>query len=189
MSDPVVGPGARNPGWLADGISSAAMEVRLARNFSSLGPTAKRVLDTIADRMAKAAETYGDDFDRPADWPREEQCEWLDAIVYRAVQLEKAKDGSVELNNRVNNACQAALELWGETSQLNKAQEECGELIAAINHWRLGRKTDSELAEEVAGVEFTVQQVARFLGPAMRPAREAQLAKLEGHIRRKRGER
>lgn len=55
---------------------------------SQLGPRARRVLLSIAERMARAAATYGDDFERPADWRREAQEERLDALVYETVALE-----------------------------------------------------------------------------------------------------
>ncbi len=38
--------------------------------------------------MARAAVTYGDDFERPADWRREAMEERLDLLVYETVGLE-----------------------------------------------------------------------------------------------------
>lgn len=43
----------------------------LVGHFECLGPRARRVLLSIAERMARAATTYGDDFERPTDWRRE----------------------------------------------------------------------------------------------------------------------
>ncbi len=56
--------------------------------YNRLGPRARRVLLSIADRMARAAVTYGDDFERPANWRREAQEERLDELVYATVELE-----------------------------------------------------------------------------------------------------
>ncbi len=56
-----------------------------------LGPRARRVLLSIAQRMARAAVAYGDDFERPADWRREAQEERLDLLVYETVALEDSR--------------------------------------------------------------------------------------------------
>lgn len=157
----------------------------LSKHYGALGPTAQRVLATIAERMARAAETYGDDFDRPANWEREEQAEYLDAIVYRAVQIEKRKDGSVELNNRINNACQRALTLFGRDQQFMQTIQECGELIVAITQYQQGRVGIAAVAEEVAGVEQMMRQMSSIVGSPMRAAREQQVEKLEQIVARK----
>lgn len=87
-----------------------------------------------------------------------------------------------ELQFRINNACREALAKWGYEKQTSKVQEECAELIAAIEHWRTKKITADQLAEEVAGVEITVRQLALILGPLMRAARHRQIEKFEGYL-------
>ena len=57
------------------------------------------------------------------------------------------------------------MEVFGEPKQLDQLQEECGELVAAVNHYRRGRITKEELAEEVADVLIMCEQVKRIVGP------------------------
>lgn len=61
----------------------------------------------------------------------------------------------------------SALDAWGTEPQLRQLQEECGELIAAINHFCRGREGSAEeLAEEVADVLLVAMQI-RELAPAL----------------------
>ena len=48
---------------------------------------------------------------------------------------------------------------FGNTSQMRMCQEECGELIAAINQFLRGRIGLKDLAEEVADVRIMVEQM------------------------------
>lgn len=52
---------------------------------------------------------------------------------------------------------------FGDTSQMRMCQEECGELIAAINQFLRGRISERELAEEVADVRIMVEQMELYL--------------------------
>lgn len=56
----------------------------------------------------------------------------------------------------------ARLEIWG---QLNQVQEECAELIAAINKLRRNKKGSFSLVEEeVADVCIMIAQCKRIIG-------------------------
>jgi len=57
------------------------------------------------------------------------------------------------------------IEAWGERTQLRQAQEECAELIIAINHFCRNRKTGlEEIIEEAADVFLMVNQVIEIVG-------------------------
>lgn len=56
-----------------------------------------------------------------------------------------------------------ALSLWGKADQLRMAQEECAELIQAIN--KLFRKNDiNNVCEEIADVEIMLSQLRIIFG-------------------------
>lgn len=57
-----------------------------------------------------------------------------------------------------------AFKKWGHAAQIAMVQEECAELIAAINRRDRSRITDAQLAEEVADVLITVQALVLLLG-------------------------
>jgi NTP pyrophosphatase (non-canonical NTP hydrolase) len=65
---------------------------------------------------------------------------------------------------RVNDAAEKAVRLWGREAQLRQLQEECCELGAAVNQFFRGRLTEEELAAEIADVLITVGQARRILG-------------------------
>lgn len=52
-----------------------------------------------------------------------------------------------------------ALDTWGKDVQLNMLQEECAELIAAVNHLRRGRATEAEVCAEIADVQIMLDQM------------------------------
>jgi len=52
-----------------------------------------------------------------------------------------------------------ASKLWSETFQKDMAQEEAGELIIAISHYRRGRVEISAVLEEVADVLIVCRQL------------------------------
>jgi len=52
-----------------------------------------------------------------------------------------------------------AIDEFGEDNQLSMAQEECGELVAAISHWNRGKIELPELLKEIADVEIMVGQL------------------------------
>lgn len=60
-----------------------------------------------------------------------------------------------------------ALDTWGADSQINQCCEECGELIAALNHWRRGRGTCAQSAEEVADNQLMNDQMRLLFGPQL----------------------
>lgn len=67
----------------------------------------------------------------------------------------------------INSTLEAALEKWGDTQQWRMVQEECAELIAAVNRHLRGRKGAREaLIEEVADVILVIQQARIMAGPA-----------------------
>ena len=63
--------------------------------------------------------------------------------------------------------CRAAFNHFGTSLQLDKIQEECGELIAAVNHFRTrGAEGRKELIEELADVKIVLRQVETAIGAA-----------------------
>lgn len=57
------------------------------------------------------------------------------------------------------------VETWGVEAQLRQAQEECAELIIAVNHFFRNRKTGlDEIIEESADVFLMVNQVMEIVG-------------------------
>lgn len=64
----------------------------------------------------------------------------------------------------VKKLLQLAIQIHGVDAQWNKLQEECAELIAAINHRRLERISLEQLAEEVADVMIMCEQAREMLG-------------------------
>ncbi len=53
---------------------------------------------------------------------------------------------------------------YGAHAQIEKVIEECGELIVAIQHHRLGRITDEDLALEMADVDITLRSARLVIG-------------------------
>lgn len=57
-----------------------------------------------------------------------------------------------------------AINKWGSAQRLDKLQEECGELIAAISHLRMNRlDAREEVIGELADVLLTVQGVMEMM--------------------------
>lgn len=84
--------------------------------------------------------------------------------------------------------CRDAIAKWGTTSQVNQCQEECGELIAAINRLRRGRIDIGELASEVADVRIVVEQMTQIvneLGGNVEAQIEKKLTRLAERIEEK----
>ena len=52
-----------------------------------------------------------------------------------------------------------ALKVWGRDAQLGMVQEECAELIKAINKWRRGVATEADVIEECVDVELMINQM------------------------------
>lgn len=57
-----------------------------------------------------------------------------------------------------------AVEHFGKLNQLIKAMEECGELVQALARWAEGEPVIGNIAEEIADVEITLEQVKVILG-------------------------
>jgi NTP pyrophosphatase (non-canonical NTP hydrolase) len=53
---------------------------------------------------------------------------------------------------------------YGAHAQIEKVIEECGELVVAIQHHRLGRITDEDLALEMADVDITLRSARLVIG-------------------------
>jgi NTP pyrophosphatase (non-canonical NTP hydrolase) len=84
---------------------------------------------------------------------------------------------------RLSVACRGAIKLWGAASQWRMVQEECGELVAAINRFDRGRTVTVELAEEIADVTILMEQARLMLGSeVVDEAIERKLSRLEGRI-------
>jgi len=61
--------------------------------------------------------------------------------------------------------CRAAFSHYGTELQLDMAQEECGELIAAINHFRRkGTEALYDVRSEIADVKIMVRQLELHFG-------------------------
>lgn len=54
---------------------------------------------------------------------------------------------------------------WGKDSQMRMVQEECAELIAAINRRDRGRGTHAEVVDEIADVLIMAEQARLLAGP------------------------
>jgi NTP pyrophosphatase (non-canonical NTP hydrolase) len=66
---------------------------------------------------------------------------------------------------RAAEVARAAVERWGVEPQLRQTQEECAELIAAINRYTRGRDPEREhLLEEAGQVFVMLLQVREFVG-------------------------
>lgn len=59
---------------------------------------------------------------------------------------------------------QAALVHYGRDAQLRMLQEECGELITVINQYERGRVDEGKVIEEIADVDFLIDQFKEFYG-------------------------
>lgn len=57
-----------------------------------------------------------------------------------------------------------AAQLFGKDRAFNHTQEECAELIVAINHYRRGRIGPDKVAEEIADVYIMCQRIAEIIG-------------------------
>lgn len=59
----------------------------------------------------------------------------------------------------MNHICKMAVDTYGKESQINQAFEEIGELMVAINHWRIGRATKADVFSEIADVIIMCDQL------------------------------
>lgn len=76
-----------------------------------------------------------------------------------------------------------ALRMWGRAAQWRMLQEECGELIAAINQLDRRRISVDDVAEELADVAIMLGQAAEIVGiERCREAKARKLARLEQRL-------
>ncbi len=68
---------------------------------------------------------------------------------------------------RLTRLASAALFKWGQQAQMGIAQEECAELIAAINRQKRGRADNRVVALEVADVLIALESVKLVVGPEL----------------------
>lgn len=72
-----------------------------------------------------------------------------------------------EAQARVATAIRRSRELWGAEFHMRLVQEECAELIAAINQYDRGRGTLEEVAEEVADVVLVIGAARAIVGETL----------------------
>lgn len=76
-----------------------------------------------------------------------------------------------------------AITKWGSAGQIGMMNEECGELITALNRWQRKRITDEELASECADVMIMMRQLRMMLGPEIVDREiEKKLVRLKGRL-------
>lgn len=88
------------------------------------------------------------------------------------------------LTRRLASASRRAVASWGEPAQWRQVQEECGELVAAVNQADRGRAgSAAKLAEEVADVTIMMAQARVMLGAEVVDAAiDRKLARLERRL-------
>lgn len=88
-----------------------------------------------------------------------------------------------EIVARAEAACCLAVVQWGAEPQYRQAQEECAELIAAINRMERGRPLSREQAEEeAADVILCLLQLRLMLGPGVDERLKEKLERLEKRL-------
>lgn len=80
--------------------------------------------------------------------------------------------------------CYRALKHYGMPHQINILQEECGELVAAISHYRRNREGALDrLISELADVIIMTRQITLSIGPSLvLEAIERKLARLNARL-------
>lgn len=63
------------------------------------------------------------------------------------------------LSKETPNIYADAIRFFGIGKQIEMLQEECGELVAACNHFKRGRIKTKEFAGEIADVEIMIEQM------------------------------
>ena len=59
----------------------------------------------------------------------------------------------------MNTICKNAVDTYGKELQINQAFEEMAELMVAINYWRRGRVSKTDVLEEIADVAIMCDQL------------------------------
>ena len=80
--------------------------------------------------------------------------------------------------NVMKEICELAVERYGPEAQMNQAIEELNELAVAINHYRRGRIGVAKVAEEIADVCISLEQLEQILCLEEKDIVEACAAKL-----------
>lgn len=76
-----------------------------------------------------------------------------------------------------------AIRQWGVEKQLRQAQEECGELVAAINQYIRGTRRAEHVVTEIADVQIMVEQLIKVFGQAeVASERHKKLTRLEDRL-------
>jgi len=60
-----------------------------------------------------------------------------------------------------------AVAAWGQDMQLCQLQEECGEMVAAISHFRRRKKDAGAMMNEAVDVEIMLEQFRMIVGDRM----------------------
>ena len=68
------------------------------------------------------------------------------------------------MTQRQENILKQAMNHYGFRDQYNQLTEECGELLAAVNHYIRGKNTNEAVITELADVAIMVEQFAHELG-------------------------
>lgn len=98
---------------------------------------------------------------------------------------EKLRELMVDRYDTDPDTIRASLRRFGFTEQARMLQEECGELIAAINHWFRDRDDAFDLMiEEIADVEILIDQMRLEFGAEIDAARARKLARLKERLER-----
>jgi NTP pyrophosphatase (non-canonical NTP hydrolase) len=78
---------------------------------------------------------------------------------------------------------QRAIKTYGQDAQWRQVQEECAELIAAVNRYRRGRIPAEELAGEIADVRIMFEQAMLLIdGRLVDSAFETKLTRLKDRL-------
>ena len=77
-----------------------------------------------------------------------------------------------------------SIKKWGESSQVNMAYEEMGELISALNKFSRGRVGIDEVITEIADVQIMVEQLSVMFGiSAVSSEKERKLRRLNDRLK------
>ena len=76
-----------------------------------------------------------------------------------------------------------ALQWYSGPAQIDKAEEECAELIVALKHFKLGKATAQDIISEIADVEIMSKQMQILFGEdAVRKEIDRKLERLQKRI-------
>lgn len=68
------------------------------------------------------------------------------------------------INESEDNTLKTAMEKFTRESQYGMVNEECGELLAALNQFKRGRIPAIHVAEEIADVILMMAQLSKIIG-------------------------